>query len=135
MAFQYNTAQANVTISGAVVTAPPVAAANQTFVAKSGSTGGGNTSTTLHTVTGGKTFYLQSVALDAAIAAGTAHAQVTHRILDNVTQKHVHVQVTNEVGRQLVFPTPIAFSTSVVHNGSATAGGDPVHWSIQGFEQ
>lgn len=126
----------NITVSGSN-TNFPAAGTGQTQIAKSNTKAGttitAGTGLLLHTVTGGKTFYLSSMNLTEDGAGGggwdirdnTAIAG-TPIIAQGMTNQAFPASVN------MVFPVPIKFTTGVFLDLEQTGS---VFWSIQGFEQ
>jgi len=113
----------------------------QTIMTQCGQTGAvGATTTTLYTVTAGKTFYVNTLTFAASSMAASAIIYIT--VQDDATELFKNICLLAELNTNsatkttiLSFPTPIKFSTSYKITTLTSAGTALVSWSAVGWEQ
>lgn len=130
MVFFFNGLKAAVTISGSVAAAPPDYSATQTpVIAAQDSVGvtAVNTTATLYTVTGAKTFHLTSIFLQA----NQAPRYLKINDGNGGAIKFSYSQISGQTPLALSFPAPIQFSTSVFITADSNTD---IRYSLVGFE-
>lgn len=130
-----------INVTGTFTSSCPAPAATQTIIQKTGNiTGAGAGTTTLYTVTGGKTLYVTSMSFGKIYTSTAATAQLIE-IKDNATALLTFYDTPlsglNWCANVLTFtfPSPVAFTNTVKLTTNVAAGTTNIPWSFSGWEQ